>query len=62
MRSDARSQPPSSPHGIDGPHRIDNKLVVFAGSWRRSDLWAHLPIEVLGVENMIVQVGDPLAS
>ena len=26
-----------------------------------SDLRAHLPIEVLGVENMVVQVGDPLA-
>jgi hypothetical protein len=26
-----------------------------------SNLRAHLPIEVLGVENMIVQVGDPLA-
>ena len=26
-----------------------------------SDLWAHLPVEVLGVENMVVEVGDPLA-
>jgi hypothetical protein len=27
-----------------------------------SYLRAHLPIEVLGVENVIVQIGDPLAA
>jgi hypothetical protein len=36
--------------------------MVFAGSSRRSDLRAHLPIEVLGVENVIVQIGDPLTA
>ena len=60
MRSDARSQQRLSPRVIDGLHRIDNKLMIFAGSSRGSDLRAHLPIEVLGVENMIVQIGDPL--
>src|SRR5580704_316622 len=36
--------------------------MVFVGSSRGSYLRAHLPIEVLGVENVIVQVGDPLAA
>src|ERR1700733_6496088 len=61
MRCAARLQSRLSPRATDGLHWSDSELMVFAGCSRGSYLRAHLPIEVLGVENVIVQVGDPLA-
>jgi len=60
-----------APTGARGYARIRARSTAFIGLitslWSSraarggSDLRAHLPIEVLGVENMVVQVGDPLA-